>query len=486
MFKSYQQNIQYLFAGIVLLFLCSITYGLVMEQMLWLVFPFAILFVLFLLVDIELPFKLLLFTIPLSFNLEKVLPIQLDFPDEIFQLLSTFLIIFYFLIHRTVYTRQFISHPLIIMVMLGFAWTAISTYYSQDMLLSLKFLLKKIWYLVPFVFFAFAFFQKKKRLKQGFVLMYSVLLLLILIVMYKAKGVGFTFEDVHDPIQPFFKNHVMYGSMISSFFFCVLGAYFNGRKGSLHKFLFAISLLLFLVAIYFSYSRGAWAATLFGLGAMLLIRLRIMHWGIGIFYSLILVFVFWLAHNNTYLQHRPKFDKTVMHESLEDHLMATIQGTDISSAERYYRWIAALRMSADYPITGVGPNMFYDSYKPYAIDAYKTWVSRNLERSTTHNYFLFMLAEQGIPAMLIYAFFIFLIFYKGQQIYHQVGNSFDRNVVLAILGMLGAIFINNFFSELLETDKIGSLFYIGVTLLVIYDIKQKKLAERTSGRLHIN
>lgn len=63
----------------------------------------------------------------------------------------------------------------------------------------------------------------------------------------------------------------------------------------------------------------------------------------------------------------------------EDHIMATTYGTDISSAERYYRWIAAIRMSEDHPYFKVGPNNFYDFYKPYTI-TFKTWVSRNPER----------------------------------------------------------------------------------------------------------
>jgi hypothetical protein len=37
---------------------------------------------------------------------------------------------------------------------------------------------------------------------------------------------------------------------------------------------------------------------------------------------------------------------------------------------------------------------------------------------------------------------------------------------------LASLFINNFFSELLETDKIGSLFLLGIAVLVIFDLKK--------------
>jgi len=348
---------------------------------------------------------------------------------------------------------------------------------SSEVGLSAKFFMKKIWYLVPFFFFAFGYFHRKKNLGVGFWGMFTVLTLIVFSVMFKAKGVGFSFTDVHDPIQPFFRNHVMYGSMISCFFFAILGAYWTGRKGSVYRFILSISILLFLVAIYFSYSRGAWGATIFGVGMMLAVRLKLAKYMIPSFYAVSLIFVLWLAQDNRYLQYRPRFEKTIMHEDLMDHLMATIQGTDISSAERYYRWIATIRMSQDYPMFGVGPNMFYDNYPTYGITEYKTWVSRNIEESTTHNYFLFMLAEQGFIGLLIYAILIFMIFWRGQMIYYACLSKQDKRIVLATIGLLSAVFVNNFFSELLETDKVGSLFYLGLAVLLVYDIKYRKKAK---------
>ena len=135
--------------------------------------------------------------------------------------------------------------------------------------------------------------------------------------------------------------------------------------------------------------------------------------------------------------------------------------------ERLYRWIAAMRMSAEEPVKGWGPNAFYYYYKPYAVSSFKTYVSRNTEKSTTHNYFLYMLVEQGWPAMLLYAALIAVAFAQAQKTYHRFTDSFYRYCTLGAAMMLGAAFINNFFSELLETHKVGSLFYISLALLVV-------------------
>ena len=142
--------------------------------------------------------------------------------------------------------------------------------------------------------------------------------------------------------------------------------------------------------------------------------------------------------------------------------------------ERLYRWIAAIRMSQDRPITGYGPHAFYYYYKPYTVSSFRTYVSRNTEHSTTHNYFLYMLVEQGWPAMILYAILIYAIFAKAQRIYHRFKDRFYRLCTIGLAMAIAVGFINNFFSELIETHKVAALFYIPLALLVFLDKKSKE------------
>lgn len=434
--------------------------------------PFLIPIIFIFLRDIRYVFYALMFSIPLSFQfLDKY-----DFPDEPLMLITSILFFFFILFnYKKIEFKNLLLNPIIIMVLLSFLWLILSVLFSTDIILSSKFLIKKIWYLIPFFFFPIFLFQDKKVMITSFQLLYFSLFFVVLFVMIRHGAVGFSFEKMHDPVQPFFQNHVMYGSMVSIMIPLVLASFFLSRKLSVQWLLALLGIVLFFVAVYFSYSRAAWVAVIFSFICFLSVRFRMIQWTIIGFYFLIGSLVYWLSHNNTYLTYKPKFEKTIMHESLEDHIMATIQGTDISSAERYYRWIAAIRMSRENPIFGVGPNNFYENYKAYTITSFRTWVSRNPERSTTHNYFLFMLVEQGIPGMLLYALFIFIIFYYGQKVYHRQSERFSRFAVMAAICVIAAVFINNFFSELLETDKIGSVLYLCVALIVAMDIRQKKL-----------
>jgi O-antigen ligase len=132
-------------------------------------------------------------------------------------------------------------------------------------------------------------------------------------------------------------------------------------------------------------------------------------------------------------------------------------------------------MSVDRPLTGYGPHAFYFYYKPYAVTSFRTYVSRNLEHSTTHNYFLLMLVEQGWPAMILYAALILVFFAVAQKTYYRFKDKFYKQCTMGITLLFAAGFINNFFSELLETHKVGALFYLAIGILVVLDQKSREM-----------
>ncbi len=439
-----------------------------------LLLPFLLPFTIYIAQDVRRAFWLMLFFIPFSMNLQERIGIGIDFPDEPFMLfLSWVCLLHLFYPHHRKGIWNWLKHPLVLVILAILVWTLITVLFSQDSLFSLKYFVKRLWYILPFLVFGGYLFGEEGNERKAFMMLFIPLLFIILLVLYRFRELGFRFEEVHDPIQPFFQNHVMYGSMISSVVPLVFAAWWIQKPFHRNWILLLAAIGIFLAGIYFSYSRAAWMAVLFAIVTMVAIRFKIMHYLLLCFYAIVLAGVLWLSHQNQYLNYRPRFEKTIMHESLTDHIMATLQGTDISSAERYYRWIAAVRMSQDHPLVGVGPNNFYDYYKQYTITSYRTWVSRNPERSTTHNYFLYMLVEQGYPGMIGYAFLLLALFWYGQRAWHQSRNKNERRMLMGVLGMMAAIFINNFFSELLETDKIGSLFLLGLAFIIRVDVKNR-------------
>jgi len=131
-------------------------------------------------------------------------------------------------------------------------------------------------------------------------------------------------------------------------------------------------------------------------------------------------------------------------------------------------------MIKDKWVTGYGPNTFNDNYKPYAVTAYKTWVSDNKEHSTVHNYFLLTAIEQGMPGLIIFLVLIGFSLGYSQRLYHRVNDRFYKTVAMTIGMMLVMIITVNFLSDLVETDKIGSLFFLCLATLIVTDFNTRK------------
>ena len=185
--------------------------------------------------------------------------------------------------------------------------------------------------------------------------------------------------------------------------------------------------------------------------------------------------VMYLGDDNRYLDYAHDFHKTRFHEEgFADHLQATISGTDISSNERVYRWIAALRMFQDRPLTGFGAGNFYPYYQGYTVAAFATYVSDNPEQSTVHNYFLLVLVEQGIPGAIIFVLLIFVILFKGQDIYLQTKDKLNKAWVMTLMLCMVVVLLNVFLSDLIEAIKVGSFFFIILALLINQDLENTR------------
>jgi O-antigen ligase len=452
---------------------CSLALAMALQQVLWIAIPFAVLGASLAIANTQIIYYLLIAAVPISINLLQLDLMSLDFPDEPLMLIITALLPLLFLqLKDKFFVTSFINHPLISIMIIWIVWIGITCITSTYPLLSIKYLLAKIWYVVPFLgMTTLVVYNSNANIKKIFLLYFVPLVLMVLFVIYRHSKLGFTFEDVTAACSPYFVNHVSYGSLVSLFVPICVGVMLMQKTFSFKWWLMAGMTILFLVAVYLAYSRGAWAAVFFAACLVVAIRLRLVHYFFILFYITITSAVFFLNTQNKYIDFAPHFETGIMHDNLVDHLIATIKGKDISSNERFYRWVAGARMSMLKPIVGYGPNTFYENYKTYTVSNFRTYVSRNEERSTMHNYFLFMLVEQGFVGMGLYALFIFMIFYKGQQLYHTIIDRQLKLVVMSVLCMNGAFFINNTLSELIENDKLGACFFIGIGIIVALQIK---------------
>jgi O-antigen ligase len=181
-----------------------------------------------------------------------------------------------------------------------------------------------------------------------------------------------------------------------------------------------------------------------------------------------------MARHNHYLEYAPNYDRTVSHYQFDNLLEATAKGEDISTMERVYRWVAGFYMFKDQPVFGYGPGNFVNFYRSYTVTSFTTYVSDNEEQSGIHSYYLLMLVEQGVPGLIIFLLLSCYVLIRGERVYHECRDPVRRRIVLMVL--LTTIVIDAFLiiNDLVETDKVGSFFFLAMAILVNQDLNRKE------------
>lgn len=468
----------YAFCGILLVSGFASIYT---ENYLLLLIPFSILFLYLCVNDFRIIYFFLLFLIPLSTEVALPGGFATDFPTE--PLIAGLMILFLGALAAkpSIVDKEVLKNPIIFLLLLHYCWILVATIYSQDALVSIKFSLAKTWYIITFVFITGIIIKEVYSFKTAFWCLFIPLLFTVFYSLVRHARFGFSFESVNEQMLPFFRNHVNYACTVAQMMPFVVLAIGWYRKGSFTRRFLIFSFVVLLVAIYFSYTRSAWLSLVSAVAMYFVFRKKLSGWLLGLGIAGAIGFMLFMSINNHYLNYEPDFEHTIYHADLEDHLLSTFEGEDVSSAERVYRWIAGVRMWLHKPINGYGPGNFYDFYKSFTVTGFKTYVSENPERSSVHNYFILLLTEQGLVGLLIFLALTIALLTHGQRIYHETKDKQEKRYVMAVLLCLVIIYANTMLSDLIETDKIGSFFFICIALLVNQDVRNKRLLKESTA-----
>lgn len=454
----------YLFGTILILSMMGAVYS---EQYLLLAIPFAVVGVAAGIFYLDRLYYLLLFFLPLSVEMQLPGGFGTDFPDEILIVGLMIAALLYVLTQRDGALVSLSRNPLFFILTLHFLWFVVSTVVSENVLTSVKYTLAKFWYLTTFIIITVLVIRDRKQVLTAFWVITAALTFVVALTLVRHAGYGFSFVSVNKTMVPFFRNHVNYAAMIAEWLPFVWLAYaWNSKKPITRGFLVIIGVLL-LTGLVFSYTRSAWLALAAALAVAVAIRLSLIRWLLTGAAVAAVAGIIYISSQYRYMQFAPEFEETIYHENLEQHLQSTYKIEDVSSAERVYRWVAGFKMWDEKPLTGYGPGNFYNFYKGFTVPAFKTYVSDNPEKSTVHNYFLLILIEQGLIGLVIFLVLTFAIYIYGEKLYHRITDQKDRQWLMAIMMSITAIYVVNLMSDMLETDKVGSIYFINVAMIII-------------------
>lgn len=466
------KNNNWLFFGLSLLFFALIGWAALSGEYFFALLPFGGLFLLAGWQSMQLVFLLLLFSLPFSMEYQVTETLGTDLPDELLMWVVSALFFCYWLYKPKAISRQVWSHPLILLLLLSIIWAIVCSLFSTQPLLSLKYLLAKGWYIGAFIIAPLILFRRKQMIRMAGWALSLAMIIVTLITLARHGFYGYSFASINTALEPFFRNHVNYSAMLVCVI-TIVAAYRSAVTSIPKKKITTVVLILLLLALFLSYARGAWLALFLGIFISWLIRKKRIIIAYITIILLVIAALFWIRSNDRYLDFAHDYKTTIWHSNFREHLLATYQGKDVSTEERFYRWIAGIRMIRDNWVTGYGPNSFYNNYKSYTIPAFRTWVSNNPEHSTVHNYFLLTAVEQGIPGLLFFVLLAGFLLYYAQYLYHRITDDFYKRVTMTMGIIMGMILTVNFLSDLIETDKIGSLFFLCLSMLVIVDLNSR-------------
>ncbi|MBU6342266.1 MAG: O-antigen ligase family protein [Bacteroidetes bacterium] len=443
----------------------------IVYQMWWLLAaPAALGMIWLLLLDFRKIYFLMLACIPLS--VEKELPggFATDFPSEQFMWLLTVAGLLWFLKNWKTVDARFLKHPITLALLLHLAWMTVCVVTSQNTYISIKFLLAKGWYVVVFYFLTGHMLNRPSQYKTMVWWYYVPLQLAMLIVLIRHANIGFSFTEVEYVMGPFFRNHVTYACSLAVSMPLIWFTLPWYKRYSKQWYLLVFGIVSFIIGINFSYTRAAYVALLAAVGFYWVIRLRLLKLSLIFIGCLFALGLYIVASKDNWLLFAPEYEKTITHKRFENLLEATTKLEDISTMERVYRWVAASYMIREKPFTGFGPGTFYSYYKNYTVSSFKTYVSDNPERSGIHNYYLMMAVEEGLPGLFFFLLFSVVTMISGQKIYHNTSNPELRWCLMASILCFMLTDMLMLMNDLVETDKIGSLFFMSAALLVNFDL----------------
>ncbi len=397
----------------------------------------------------------LIFITPLSFNFEDIGSfggIGFYFPTEpmLFGLMLLFvvkLLIGYRL------DKNLLRHPLTISILFSLVWIGITTLTSSMPVVSFKFLLSRLWFVLVLYFMINQFFKDEKFIRKFLLAFIAGMTIAIIYTVQMHAINSFSEEAAHWVMWPFFKDHTSYGAIIALCFPFVVFFFLRAKKLTLEQLIWGSVLVVFTVGLILSYTRAAWVSLVGALGVWMLIKLRI---DFKVVLAGVLVLGgFYLGFEDQIVR-KLESNRQDSSDSIMEHIQSiTNISSDASNLERLNRWNSALRMFEDEPVFGHGPGTYMFKYGTYQKHSDATIISTNQgDGGNAHSEYLGPLSEQGLfGALSILAMFLISI-YTGVKLYYQMDhNPYLKGVVMCIIMGLVTYYLHGILNNFLDTDK---------------------------------
>jgi O-antigen ligase len=422
------------------------------------------------------------FATPLSINLEELdlggIGVALPTEPMLVGLMALFLL--RSAVQGGTVSAAVMRHPITIVVLAQLAWMAVCLFPSSMPVVSMKYLLARLWFVTVMYFMASRLFEDER---QAYRFIGSYLAGLVIVIGYTLAvhaQYDFAHEPAHWVMSPFFKDHTSYGAIIAFFLPFALSAVSAPGLPAGQRLAHAFVLLVLTVGLIFSYTRAAWLSLVGALGLFIVMRLRVPLWALALSLAAGAAVVY-AEQDRIAIELARNRDESS--DDLGKHVKSISNiSSDASNLERINRWNSALRMWEERPLFGWGPGTYMFQYAPFQASADRTIISTNFGvQGNAHSEYLGPLSEQGVPGLLLMAALVLLTSARALRLYRRMPPGADRRLMSAAFLGLSTYYLHGALNNFLDTDKASVPFWAFTALIVHFDLKYAERRKATAA-----
>ena len=435
--------------------------------------PFVLLIIYFAIFSLDKLIYLVVFFVPISLPLELYAPnlgFNLQLPTE--PILAGILVLFiYRLILEKQFDRDILLHPITLTIYFNIIWIFFTTCTSSLPLVSFKFLISRLWFVIPFYFIASQMFTKKKNIRR-FTWSYIPLMLVVIVyaIIHLAQFGLFNQQAAHLSAHPFFNDHTSYGCLLAMILPFTIGFALTPKYSFPLRVLCWILVAINSFALLLSYSRAAWISVVIAGIVFIILWLRIKFRTIlllGLSIGCLL-----LINRESLFQQLEK-----NHQDSSKDLTKHIQSmsnisTDQSNIERLNRWESAFRMFRERPFWGWGPGTYMFQYAPFQMSYEKSLISTNEgNMGNAHSEYIGPLSESGVFGSLSFILIELVTLYTAIRMYTRSKGHYTTRILIfsATLGLI-TYYTHGTLNNFLDTDKASVLFWGFTAMIAALDV----------------
>lgn len=469
---------------LILSFLFIMTNGvLIAMEIYWFsLVPFAIALGLMAFLALDKLMLFIVFATPLSLSIEQFAlgGVGMFLPTE--PLMFGVMIIFFL---RLIYERKFdhkiLQHPITITILLYLFWIFITMLTSEMILVSFKYLISRLWFVVSFYFVGTQLFANYKNINRFIWLFIIPLFGVVVYTTIHHSMYAFGERSAHWVMQPFLKDHTIYGAVLAFIYPALFYLAFNPRFKRYQLISFGF-IIVYTLGLVFSHGRAAWISVVVALLLFGIYRLKIKFsfiFSLALFLALF-IGIFW----NPIIKVLEQNNQDSTSTSLVEHIQSISNiTTDASNLERINRWKSSFRMFEERPIFGFGPGTYQFQYAPYQANEDLTIISTNSgDVGNAHSEYIGPLAEMGFMGTLTYVLIIVAVYYKGSQLYHLLPKGEAKSIVLMCILGFSTYVVHGFLNNFLDADKMAVPFWGFIAIIVAIDIYHKDTLIENTGK----